>query len=103
METNRDRTSFRLKFIGEIADVENDNIDIEVHFPNGERYSATVFTISNIQEIMRRHEKSGECKNGLYFWCVDMIIVRSLTVENISTTVQDLLDSKLFTKVFGKL
>ncbi|MBZ0314930.1 MAG: hypothetical protein K8L91_00825 [Anaerolineae bacterium] len=68
-------------------DSQDDNVDVEVVFPNGERYIATFFTLKNLETIMNRHAKSGECNNGKYLWAADMVIVRELTTEAIWETV----------------
>lgn len=33
---------------------ENDNVDVEVHFPTGENYVATFFTLNNIQTLFKK-------------------------------------------------
>ncbi|MBI5930158.1 MAG: hypothetical protein HY862_12675 [Chloroflexi bacterium] len=68
-------------------DPHDDNVDVEVNFSNGERYVATFFTLTNLETIMNRYSKSGECNNGKYLWATDMVIVRELTPETIRETV----------------
>lgn len=68
-------------------DSQDDNVDVEVVFPNGERYVATFFTLKNLETIMNRHAQSGECNYGKYLWAADMVIVRELTTEAIRETV----------------
>ena len=83
--------------------MKNDNVDVEVHFPKGESYVATFFTLNNIQSLFEKNAKTGERKNGLYFWCSDMIIVKELTESVIRETVEDLLlKSGEFEEVFLK-
>lgn len=48
-------------------DEQDDNLDIDVTLPNGRSYNAAVFTVKNIQTIMDRYRKSGECSKGTYF------------------------------------
>ena len=55
-------------------DPNNDNVDVEVTFPNGESFSAVFFTLQNIETLMKRYKKTGECADGLYFWVSDMVI-----------------------------
>jgi len=96
--------SFKLLIRTGINDlnIENDNVDVEVHFPNGECYVATFFTLTNIQFLFERYAKTGECKNGLYFWCSDMIIVKKLTENIIHETIENLLNNGDFEYVFLK-
>lgn len=81
---------------------DNDNIDVFVEFETGERYVATFFTISNIQEIMKRYRSTGECNHGQYFWASDMIIVEELTETTIKETIEHLLLEGEFEDIFSK-
>jgi hypothetical protein len=42
----------------------NDNVDVEVSFPDGRRYSATFFTLENVGALMNRYRETGECRGG---------------------------------------
>ena len=81
---------------------DNDNIDVQVTFPNGERFSAVFFTIRNIEALMKRYKKTGECAGGLYFWASDLIIVESLTEKTICKTIDHLLAEDEFGYIFSK-
>ena len=80
----------------------NDNVDVQVTFPNGERFSAVFFTLRNIEALMKRYKKTGECAGGLYFWASDMIIAESLTEKTICKTIDHLLAENEFGYVFSK-
>jgi hypothetical protein len=71
----------------------DDNVDVEVIFPNGERYWGTFFTLNNIRMLFEKNRHSGECGNGLYFWSVDMVIVETLSEQAIRDTVNHLIDT----------
>ncbi|PQV89209.1 hypothetical protein CDT93_21660, partial [Cronobacter sakazakii] len=45
----------------DVVNVMDDNIDVEVLLDNGERYTATFFTLKNIASILERYKNSGEC------------------------------------------
>ena len=83
-------------------DSDNDNVDVQVTFPNGERFSAVFFTLRNIEALMKRYKKTGECASGLYFWASDMMIVESLTEKTICKTIDHLLAEDEFGYVFSK-
>ena len=83
-------------------DSDNDNVDVQVTFPNGERFSAVFFTLRNIEALMRRYKKTGECADGLYFWASDMMIVERLTEKTICKTIDHLLAEDEFGYVFLK-
>ncbi|MBX9660845.1 MAG: hypothetical protein K2X00_19995 [Nitrospiraceae bacterium] len=79
------------------------NVDVEVRFENGSRYGATLFTIDNITSLMKSYEESGECRSGSYFWAADLIILRRLSMTEISKTVADLVGKSEFFKAFSRL
>jgi hypothetical protein len=63
-------------------DPNNDNVDVEVTFQDGESFSAIFFTLQNIETLMKHYKKTGECADGLYFWASDMVIVQHLSEKN---------------------
>ncbi len=83
-------------------DPDNDNVDVQVTFPNGESFSAVFFTLQNINTLMKHYKKTGECANGLYFWTSDMLIVQKLTEQTICETVDNLLAQEEFESIFSK-
>jgi len=94
---------FQLDVIGSEAwDRFNDNVDVIVHFPDSTSYTATFFTLENIKCLIESYKESGECASGLYFWCIEMIIVEELSLEVMERTVESLLQENEFTKVFQR-
>lgn len=83
-------------------DPNNDNVDVEVTFPNGESFSAVFFTLENIETLMKRYKKTGECADGLYFWASDMVIVQQISENTICATIDKLLAEDEFESVFSK-
>ena len=83
-------------------DPNNDNVDVQVTFPNGESFSAVFFTLQNIDTLMKHYKKTGECANGLYFWTSDMLIVQKLTEQTICETIDNLLAQEEFESIFSK-
>ena len=98
------RNDYQLTIYSRIAllDPDNDNVDVQVTFPNGESFSAVFFTLQNIKTLMKHYKKTGECANGLYFWASDMIIVQKLTEQTICETIDNLLAEEEFASVFSK-
>ena len=96
--------NYKLTIYSGIAplDSDNDNVDVQVTFPNGERFSAVFFTLRNIEALMRRYKKTGVCADGLYFWASDMMIVERLTEKTICKTIDHLLAEDEFGYVFSK-
>ena len=95
---------YRLTIYGGIAslDPDNDNVDVQVTFPNGDDFSATFFTLQNIDTLMQHYTQTGECAAGSYFWASNMIIVQKLTEQTICEAIDDLLAEEEFTSIFSK-
>ena len=83
-------------------DPDNDNVDVEVTFQNGESFSAVFFTLQNIETLMKHYKKTGECADGLYFWASNMVIVQQLSEKIICATIDKLLAEDEFESVFSK-
>ena len=75
-------------------DTTNDNIDIQVRMRNGRVYVATMFTVSNLTELLARYEQSGECASGTYVWAVEMIVMKDLTEQSILKTIDDMVETR---------
>lgn len=93
---------FSVQLIDEVADPLNDNADVIVTLTDGSRWIGTAFTLANVQEIMKRHERSGESAGGRYFWAPDMLIVRELTEEALELTVADLIRDECLHVAFSR-
>jgi hypothetical protein len=78
-------------------DEDDDNVDVKVYFGDGRTYTATIFTLKNIQSIFEKYKQTGECLSGLYFWTFDMLIVQKLTIEVIERVIADLIESGEYT------
>ncbi len=102
--TTLQHNGYRLTIYSGIAslDPDNDNVDVQVTFPNGDDFSATFFTLQNIDTLMQHYTKTGECAAGSYFWASNMIIVQKLTEQTICEAIDDLLAEEEFTSVFSK-
>jgi hypothetical protein len=85
------------------VDPKDGNADLEVRFEDGSRYAATFFTLKNLRSLFEKNEQTGECKDGLYLWASDMVIVKELTEAGISETVADLIAQGEFEGAFSEL
>ena len=83
-------------------DPDNDNVDVQVTFRNGDSFVATFFTLQNIDILMKHYQKTGECAAGSYFWASNMIIVQKLTEQTICEAIDNLLAEEEFESVFSK-
>lgn len=78
----------------------DDNIDVTVKFATGERYMATMFTVTNLESLLRQYRVSGECANGLYVWASHMIVLATLDRKSIEAVVEDLIKTGEFVSAF---
>jgi hypothetical protein len=95
---------FSVHVIGaQVWDPNQDNLDVEVWFPDGRRFGATFFTLQNVQRLFEKNRATGECGAGLYLWASNMILVRELSMAAIESTVKDLMDKGEFEQAFAAL
>jgi hypothetical protein len=80
----------------QIRDIYNDNIDVNVILPDNTVFFGTLFTLQNIQEIMKK-------TNDLYFWSTDMIVVQDLKKESIYNVVNKVLEEEYLPAIFSKI
>ena len=84
---------FSFEVLGEQTGNEvDDNVDVQIRLEDGRLYTATFFTLQNLQTLFERNKQSGECAAGTYFWAADMICVHVITPEVIQKTIRALLD-----------
>lgn len=88
----RVRTSvFDVTFMLGVDELETvENVDAQVHLPDGSRWSATIFTLAEVERLMVKWVRTGECGGGSYFWCFDGLVVRDAGVESMITALADL-------------
>ncbi|MGW2860264.1 hypothetical protein [Streptomyces sp. NPDC001205] len=79
------------------------NVDVEVHLPDGSRWSATVFTLAEVDRLMKRWEETGEAAGGQCFWCSDGLVVRAPGISGMVTVISELLQSGEFDGAFHRL
>jgi hypothetical protein len=71
----------------------DDNVDVRVEMADGRAYSLTFFTLTNLETLMARWGKTGECANGLYVWAKNMIVVQEISRAVIRKVVHDLVET----------
>lgn len=95
---------FKINVVGQESwDRVDDNLDLEVMFEDGRKFTATVFTLNNIKSLFEKNKHSGECGNGLYFWATEMILVEELTTEIFNNLVHNLIDDGEFESAFNQV
>lgn len=70
---------------------EASNLDLILTLEDGSRWSATVLTLEEIASIWRRWEVTGECFNGRYFNCPDLLLVKEAGIDSICEVLENVL------------
>lgn len=93
---------FELQIVGSWREIEpnDDNVDVYVTLGDGRKFTATFFTMKNIESLFRKNEGTGECGKGLYLWAADMVIVKRLSEEVVKQAVRELLAVGEFESAF---
>ncbi|MER7705894.1 hypothetical protein ABTX81_23740 [Kitasatospora sp. NPDC097605] len=80
------------------------NIDVEVRLAaDGSRWSATVFTLAEVERLLERCSRTGEAPDGRSFWCSDALIVRDPGIGSMTRVLAGLFDSGDLTRVLRRL
>ncbi|WP_065489628.1 hypothetical protein [Streptomyces sp. PTY087I2] len=102
VRTDRFEASFVLGADEVLEDV--CNIDVEVRMSaDGSRWTATVFTLDEVQRLMEKGSRTGEDLGGRYFWCYDGLIVRDPGIDNIIEVLIGLLDEGDFWQILQRI
>ncbi|MFI8791330.1 hypothetical protein [Streptomyces sp. NPDC055105] len=79
------------------------NVDVEVHLSDGSRWSATLFTLTEVDRLMKRWEETSEAAGGRCFCCSDGLVVRAPGISGMVTVIAELLRSGEFDGAFHRL
>jgi hypothetical protein len=98
-------TAFDLLFItSSDTDLDElDNVDVEVRLADGSRWSATMFTVAEVQRLMSRWAETGEAQSGAFFWVSDGVIVRERGVRAMTKLIVGLYEDDELTSVLSRL
>lgn len=93
MKILKNTEKYEIILVSEIENPDNDSNDLLVNMADGRHYSATLFTLSYIQNNMDKHLKSGDSVSGNYFWTTDLLIMRCITEQEIIQMVEALINN----------
>jgi hypothetical protein len=82
---------------------EDTNSDVIITFEDGSRWVATFFSYTNINTLVEKNRRTGECMGGKYFWASDMILVDEVSRARIEEVVRYLLETREFKQIFTAL
>ncbi|WSD74833.1 hypothetical protein OHB33_00080 [Streptomyces sp. NBC_01558] len=79
------------------------NAHVLVHLPDGSQWSATVFTVAEVERLMASWAGSDEALGGAYFRVPDALIVRNPGIDNITQVIAGLIETDTFADIFQRL
>jgi hypothetical protein len=79
------------------------NVDVEVRLMDGARWSATVFTVTEVTRLMESWAGSNEALGGRYFSCSDGLIVRDPGIDSVAHVIAGLIENDEFSEIFQRL
>jgi hypothetical protein len=79
------------------------NVDVFVDLKDDSRWSATVFTVAEVERLMETWTGSDEALGGRYFWVSDGLIVRDPGIDNMIQVIAGLIESDEFSEIFQRL
>ncbi|MFJ2021415.1 MULTISPECIES: hypothetical protein [Streptomyces] len=79
------------------------NVDVFVDLEDGSRWSATVFTVTEVERLMQTWAGTDEALGGRYFWVSDGLIVRDPGIDNMTQVIAGLIENDEFSEIFQRL
>jgi hypothetical protein len=79
------------------------NVDVFVTLKDGSRWTATVFTVAEVERLMKLWAETDEALGGRYFWVSDGLIVRDPGIDNMTEVIAGLIENGEFSEIFQRL
>ncbi|MFE5243888.1 MULTISPECIES: hypothetical protein [unclassified Streptomyces] len=79
------------------------NVDVFVTLEDGSRWTATVFTVAEVERLMKLWEETDEALGGRYFWVSDGLIVRDPGIGNMTDVIAGLIENGEFSEIFERV
>ncbi|MCX4458571.1 hypothetical protein OOK58_42430 [Streptomyces sp. NBC_01728] len=79
------------------------NVDVFVDLEDGSRWSATVFTVAEVERLMKTWAGTDEALGGRYFWVSDGLIVRDPGIDNMTQVIAGLIETDELSGIFQRL
>ncbi|MFB6775298.1 hypothetical protein [Streptomyces sp. NPDC056337] len=76
------------------------NVDVFVTLEDGSRWAATVFTVAEVERLMKLWAGTDEALGGRYFWVSDGLIVRDPGIDSMTDVIAGLIKSSEFSEIF---
>ncbi|GAB2331269.1 hypothetical protein [Streptomyces variabilis] len=75
------------------------NIDVCVTLEDGSRWTATVFTVAEVERLMKLWAGPDEALGGRYFWVSDGLIVRDPGIDSMTDVIAGLIENGEFSEI----
>ncbi|MEU2679028.1 hypothetical protein ABZ638_19305 [Streptomyces sp. NPDC007107] len=79
------------------------NVDVFVTLKDGSRWTATVFTVAEVERLMKLWAEADEALGGRYFWVSDGLIVRDPGIDNMTDVIAGLIENGEFPEIFQQV
>ncbi|KUH35642.1 MULTISPECIES: hypothetical protein [Streptomyces] len=79
------------------------HIDVFVTLTDGSRWTATVFTVAEVEHLMNLWAGTDEALEGRYFWVSDGLIVRDPGIDNMTDVIAGLIENGEFPEIFQRV
>lgn len=79
------------------------NADVFVTLKDGSRWTATVFTVAEVERLMKLWAGTDEALGGRYFWVSDGLIVRDPGIDNMTAVIAGLIGSGELSEIFQRV
>ncbi|WP_399041959.1 hypothetical protein [Streptomyces sp. 3330] len=79
------------------------NVDVFVTLKDGSCWTATVFTVAEVERLMKLWAGTDEALGGRYFWVSDGLIVRDPGIGSMTGVIAGLIENGEFSKIFQRV
>ena len=76
------------------------NVDVFVTLEDESRWTATVFTVAEVERLMKLWAGTDEALGGRYFWVSDGLIVRDPGIDSMTDVIAGLIENGEFSEIF---
>ncbi|MET9692609.1 hypothetical protein ABZY81_29810 [Streptomyces sp. NPDC006514] len=79
------------------------NVDVFVTLKDRSRWTATVFTVAEVERLMKLWAGTDEALGGRYFWVSDGLVVRDPGIDSMSDVIAGLIENGEFSEIFQRV
>ncbi|BDD69389.1 hypothetical protein GCM10023177_31280 [Streptomyces violaceoruber] len=79
------------------------NVDVFVTLRDGSCWTATVFTVAEVERLMKLWADTDEALGGRYFWVSDGLIVKDPGIDGMTGVIAGLIENGEFSEIFQRV